>query len=175
VRCLVWICGSLALIAALPPTARAYEDQATLGFAVGYLGVPGSTVVPPNGVDGAVSAGGGIGDAWNIQGLVSFGALIGDPRVQLGTVGLEAVYTLDIVRFVPLLGVGLDGLLSIRDRRALGDFALHFLVGFDFLINRRLIFGGDFRGYWVATNARSRLDPFVVRAGLRIGVRFDLP
>lgn len=173
-RCLLWICGSLALIAALPPTARAYEDQATFGFAVGYLGVPGATVVPPNGVDGAVSAGVGIGDAWNIQGLVSFGALLGNPQVELGTVGLEFAYALDIVRFVPLLGAGLDGMLSVRERRALGDFALHFLVGFDFLINRRLIFGGDFRGYWVATNARSRLDPFLMRAGARLGVRFDI-
>ncbi len=158
----------------MPPTARAYEDQATLGVAVGYLGVPGSTAVPPNGVDGALSAGAGIGDAWSVQGLVSYGALLGTPSVQVGTVGVEATYALDIVRFVPLLGFGLDGLLSVQERRAIGDFALHVLLGFDFLINRRLIFGGDFRGYWVATNARSRLDPFVLRAGVRLGVRFDL-
>ncbi len=173
-RCLAFICGSLALIAALPTTAHAYENQATLGVAVGYLGVPGDGAVPPHGVDGAVSAGRGFGDAWNVQGLLSFGALLGDRRTKLGTVGLETVYALDIVRFVPLIGFGLDGILSVRERRALGDFALHLLVGFDFLINRRLIFGGDVRGYWVATHGRSRLDPFVVRGGVRIGVRFDL-
>jgi hypothetical protein len=159
VRRLVWICASLAaLLLAVPPTARAYEDQATLGLAVGF----------------ALSAGAGFGDAWSIQGLLSYNLFPDQRSVHLGIAGLETVYALDIVRFVPLLGAGLDGLLTVRDRGTRGDFALHALIGFDYLINRRWILGADVRGYWVATNAQSPLDPFILTAGARVGVRFDL-
>ena len=51
-RRLLWIVGSLAaLLAVLPSTARAYEDQAALGLAVGYAGIPNSDALPRNGVD----------------------------------------------------------------------------------------------------------------------------
>mgnify|MGYP001824446343 CR=1 FL=1 len=173
---LLWIVGTLAaLLAVLPSTAQAYEDQATLGLAVGYAGIPGSDTVPRNGVDVALSAGAGFGDAWSIQGLLSYGVFPNARALHLGTVGLETVYALDIVRFVPLLGAGLDGLLTVRDRRTRGDFALHFLVGFDYLINPRWLVGVDVRGYWVATHAQSPLDPFLITAAARVGVRFDRP
>ena len=170
----VWIFASLAALAALPSTAWAYEDQATLGLAVGYAGIPGSDTLPPDGVDIGLSAGGGLGDAWSIQGLLSYNIFPGDRPLHLGMAGLETVYALDIVRFVPLIGFGLDGLLTVRDRGSHGDFALHVLLGVDYLINPRWLIGADARGYWVATNAQSPLDPFIVTAGVRVGVRFDL-
>ena len=169
------ILASLALLLALlPSNARAYEDQATLGVAVGYAGIPGSSTLPRNGVDFALSAGAGFGDAWSIQGLLSYNVFPNERALHLGMLGLETVYALDIVRFVPLLGVGIDGLLTVRDRRTRGDFALHALVGVDFLINPRWLVGADVRGYWVATNAASPLDPFIITAGARVGLRFDL-
>jgi hypothetical protein len=162
------------LLVSLPFAARAYENEATLGLAVGYGGMPKADAPPRNGIDLAVSAGGGVGDAWNIQGLLTYNALPGDPALHVSTAGLETVYALDIVRFVPLIGFGLDGLLTVRDRSARGDFALHALAGFDFLINRRWLVGADARGYWVATNAHSPLDAFFVTAAARVGVRIDL-
>ena len=172
---LPWIVGSLAaLLAVLPSSARAYEDQATLGLAVGYAGIPGSDSVPRNGVDIGLSAGGGFGDAWSIQGLLSYSVFPNARALHLGMAGVETVYALDIVRFVPLLGAGLDGLLTVREQRTRGDFALHFLVGFDYLINSRWLVGADVRGYWVATHAQSPLDPFLITAAARVGVRFDL-
>lgn len=173
-RCLVCIFGSLAALASLPSTARAYEEQATLGLAVGYAGIPGSDTLPRNGVDVGLSAGGGLGDAWSIQGLLSYNVFPSARALHLSMAGLETVYALDIVRFVPLIGFGLDGLLTVRDRRTRGDFALHVLVGVDYLINQRWLIGADVRGYWVATNANSPLDPFIVTAAARVGVRFDL-
>jgi hypothetical protein len=174
VRCVVWIVGSLALLASLPTSALAYEDQATLGLAVGYAGMPRNDAPTENGVDLALSGGGGIGDAWSIQGLLTYDVFPNEGALHMSMAGLESVYALDIVRFVPLIGFGLDGLLSIRDRRTWGDFALHALLGVDFLINPRWIIGADVRGFWVATNAKSPLGPFVVTAALRAGVRFDL-
>ncbi len=173
-RCFVWIFGSLTLVASLPSMARAYEDQATLGLEVGYAGIPTTDTLPRNGVDVGLSAGGGIGDAWSIQGLLSYNVFPTERPLHLSMAGLETVYALDIVRFVPLIGFGVDGLLTVRDRRSRGDFALHVLLGVDYLIDQRWIVGADVRGYWVATNAASLLDPFILTVGARVGVRFDL-
>ena len=161
-------------MASLPSIASAYEDQATFGLEVGYGGMPNAVALPRNGVDVGLVAGGGLGDAWSIQGLLSYNALLDERPLHLGMAGLEAVYALDIVRFVPLIGFGIDGLLSVRDRRTRGDFALHGLIGVDYLINERWIIGADVRGYWVATHAASSLDSFILTAGVRASVRFDL-
>lgn len=173
-RRFVRIFGSLALLASLSSTARAYENQATVGLALGYAGMPGADSGPKNGVDLALSAGGGLGDAWNIQGFLAYDVFVGDLPIHVGMAGLETVYALDIVRFVPLIGVGLDGLLSVRQRQAFGDFALHALLGIDFLINPRWIIGADARVFWIATYKNSPLDQFMVTAALRAGVRFDV-
>jgi len=174
VRRLVGIIGSLVLLASLPSTASAYEDQATLGLEVGYAGMPTTETLPRNGVDVGLVAGGGLGDAWSIQGLLSYNIFLNERPLHLGIAGLETVYALDIVRFVPLIGFGIDGLLTVRDRGTRGDFALHVLLGVDYLIDQRWLIGADVRGYWVATNAASPLDPFILTAGVRVGVRFDL-
>ncbi len=160
--------------ALLPSMALAYEDQAILGLEVGYAGMPTTDTLPRHGVDVGLVAGGGFGDAWSIQGLLSYNIFPNEQPVHLGMAGLETVYALDIVRFVPLIGAGIDGLLTVRDGRTRGDFALHALLGADYLINQRWLIGVDVRGYWVATNAASPLDPFIVTAGARAGVRFDL-
>jgi hypothetical protein len=174
VRRFVWIFGSLALLASLSSTARAYEDQATVGLAVGYAGMPGADSGPKNGVNVALSVGGGLGDAWSIQGFLAYDVFLGDRAIHVGMAGLETVYALDIVRFVPLIGFGLDGLLSVRERQAFGDFALHALLGFDFLINPRWIIGADARVLWIPTYQKSALDQFMITAALRAGVRFDV-
>ena len=174
-RCFAWTLGCLSLLlTSLPAPARAYEDQATLGLAVGYAGMPQSDALPVNGLDFALSAGVGIGDAWSVQGLLSHNIYFGDGTLNLSMAGLETVYALDIVRFVPLLGFGLDGILTVRKRQARGDFALHALLGVDFLINPRWIIGADARGFWVATNSQSSLGPFIITAALRVSVCFDL-
>ena len=102
-------------MASLPSMASAYEDQATLGLEVGYAGMPSTDTLPRNGVDVGLIAGGGFGDAWSIQGLLSYNIFPNERPLHLGIAGLETVYALDIVRFVPLIGVGVDGLLTVRD------------------------------------------------------------
>ncbi len=173
-RCLVWMLGCLTFTAGLPSAARAYEDRATLGAAVGYAGLVDADDLPSNAAHFALSAGGGVGDAWSIHGLLSHSIFFDDRRLQLSMAGLETVYALDIVRFVPLLGAGMDGILSVRSREPRGGFALHALLGFDFLVNRRWTVGADARGFWVATHRNSRLGPFMGTVALRASVRFDL-
>ena len=174
-RTVVVLLGCVALLLGTPRGARAYEDQATLGIAVGYAGLSPRDQLPQNGVNVALSGGGGLGDSWSIQGLLSYSVFPDSRPFHMGMAGLETVYALDIVRFVPLIGFGLDGILSVRERATRGDFALHALLGIDFLVDRRWIVGADFRGFWVATNASSPLGPFIITAAIRLGVRFDLP
>ena len=164
------------MLASLSSTAKAYEDQATVGLAVGYAGMPGAEGDPKHGVHLAVSVGGGLGDAWSIQGLLGYDGFVGTDNlsIHVGMAGVETVYALDIVRFVPLIGAGLDGLLTVQNLHANGDFALHALLGFDFLINPRWIIGADARVFWIATYKKSPLDQFMVTAALRVGVRFDV-
>ena len=147
-----------------------------MGLAVGYAGMPGADKLPKHGVNLTLSAGGGLGDAWSIQGFVAYDAFVGADNlsIHLGMAGLETVYALDIVRFVPLIGFGLDGLVTVQNLYAYGDFALHALLGFDFLINPRWIIGADARVFWIATYKNSPLDQFMVTAALRVGVRFDV-
>lgn len=173
-RCLVWMLGCLTLMASVPSSARAYEDRATLGAAIGYAGLPETDGVPRNGVHFALSAGGGLGDAWSIQGLLSHSVFPDERALQLSMAGLETVYALDIVRFVPLLGAGVDGILTVRERQPRGDFALHAILGVDFLINSRWIIGADARGFWVTTHAQSPLGPFIVTVALRASVVLEL-
>jgi len=80
VRCLVGIFGSL---------------QATLGLEVGYAGMPTTDTLPRNGVDVGLIAGGGFGDAWSIQGLLSYNIFPNERPLHLGMAGLETVYALD--------------------------------------------------------------------------------
>lgn len=171
---LVCALASLITLTALPATVRAYEDQVTVAVAVGYAGMPDSAALPEHGVDFTLSAAGGIGDAWSIQGLLSHNVFPNDSTLHMSMAGLETLYALDIVRFVPLIGFGLDGILSVRDANPRGDFALHGIVGFDFLINPRWLVGADVRAFWVATHAKSPLEPFIITAALRAGMRFDV-
>lgn len=162
----MWACS--------PGAARAYEDEATLGLAAGYASISEGDDLPSNGLHLAVSASRGFGDAWSLQGVLGYDFFPDAHPLHIGVAGLEAVYALDIVRFVPLFGFGLDGLLSVRDQNARGDFALHALLGFDFLVDRRWTVGADARGLWIATHANSRLGPFAIHVALRVGVRFGL-
>lgn len=168
---LIW--ASVVLAVCLPSKASAYEEQATVGLEVGYAGLSRTDFLPRNGVDVGATAGFGITDAWGIQGILSYNIFPDQQPLHMGIAGLETVYALDIVRFVPLFGAGLDGVLSVRERTTRGDFALHLLVGVDYLINRRWLVGADVRFYWVATNANSFLDPFILVAAARVGIRFD--
>jgi hypothetical protein len=174
VRRPVWMLAFPMLVACLSSPARAYEEQLTLGAAAGYAALLDSDPLPRDGIHFALSAGSGFGDAWSIEGFTSYSLYFDERPLHIGMAGLETVYALDIVRFVPLIGAGLDGILTVRSRDTRGDFALHALLGIDFLVNPRWIVGADVRGFWVATNGKSPLGPFIVTAALRVGARLDL-
>ena len=170
---LPWIVVAMLGLSALPQTVRALEDQVTVGVELGWAGVPNSAALPKNGITAGLTAAYGITDAWGVRGLGNVNLLFGDRRLRMGIVGVEAIYLLDIVRFVPVFGFGIDGMVSGFSGRARGEFAMHALLGIDCLINPRWLIGVDGRGYWVTTNRASFLDPLFFTVAARVGFRFD--
>ncbi|MEM7434022.1 MAG: outer membrane beta-barrel protein [Myxococcota bacterium] len=173
-RILAWVGLALVGLVAAPSEARAYERQLTVAAEVGWAGIPNSNNLPLNGVNAGVTVGYGINDAWGVRGLANFNLLFDDRRLRTGIIGAEAIYLLDIVRFVPIFGFGLDAMVSGFDGRTRGDFAMHALLGVDFLIDPRWLVGADARIFWVTTNGRSFLDALFFTAGVRVGVTFDV-
>ncbi len=171
---LVQLALALVLVALLCAPASAYEDTLTLDASVGYSGLPDGDDLPEHGAYVGLSAAWGINDAWGLQGNLGFSRHPDGSPLNIGLLGLETTYVLDIVRFVPMIGAGIDGLMTVRDRHVQGDFALHALIGFDFLINRDWLVGLNSRLYWIPAELSSDLQPFMFTVAVHAGYRFDL-
>lgn len=173
-RALVLLGGVLALCVRAP-IAHAYEDQITLGFDGGYalaLKRP-DTGVSRHGAAAGVSLGWGLNDAWSLAGRLGYTVHPRGGTRHTLTLGVEATYSLDVVRFVPFAGFGVDGLLSRRGSSTDGDFAVHALLGVDYLWSRRVIFGLDVRTYILPFGHTDPLDPAYLVATLRVSLVFD--
>ena len=173
-RRLAQLALALSFGALLSTRASAYEDRLTLDASVGYSGLPGSDELPEHGAHFGLSAGWGINDAWGIQGNLGFSRHPDSSPLNIGLIGLETTYLLDIVRFVPFFGAGIDGLMTVRDRQVQGDFGLHALIGVDFLINPKWLVGVASRLYWIPADLSSDLEPFMFIVAVHAGYRFDL-
>ncbi|NOY92437.1 MAG: hypothetical protein GXP55_14680 [Deltaproteobacteria bacterium] len=172
---LALIMSALALSFATPSVARAYEDQATLGVDLGWLGAPSAEAgVPRNGVSLGLSGTLGLGDSWSLGGRVGYALHPADPTLHSGVGGLELIYLVDVLRLVPSLGLGVDGFFSLRDGELGADLAVHALLRLDFLFSRRLLFGVDFRVYALPfAFDDGGLAPLAMQAGLRVSLTFD--
>ena len=161
----LWLCV-LACSPLLPQQASAYEDRVGIGLSVGYAGAIGDDLVPDHGLLLTASLSYGINDKWSLGGHVDYGLHKGDDSANVGIVGAELVYTLDVVRFVPFAGAGLDLFWIGQDGRREADFGINLLLGVDYFINKRWIVGVDVRPYWLPFEL-SDLDPVYFTASLR--------
>lgn len=175
----------LALAAVGPLPARAYEEQLGLELAVGYANfnynetlssraLTPDTLLPANlaAVDVGVSV--GLGEWAVLRGALGYGALIEDPLKmrQLGRVRVEAVYLIDIVQWVPFLGLG-GGLWLVQEPGSgvlpRGD--THLVFGIDYLATRSWTVGLDVRTGFLWGDGQA----FTVTEGqLRLGRMFEL-
>jgi len=165
----------LALVVARPSSARAYEDQATLGFDVGWLGAPAAAAgVPRNGVSLGVSGTLGLSDSWSVGARVGYALHPADPILHSVLDGVELVYLVDVLQLVPSLGLGVDAFLSVRDGRVGADLGLHALLRLDYLASRTLMIGADVRAYALPfAFDEGGLSPFAIQVGLRLSLAFD--
>ena len=177
--------GSAALVALLsmlgaPSTARAYEDQATLDLDLGYAAALATDALPPNGVQFGVGGSWGLNDAWTIRGRLAYGVHPAAQPLHVGILGVEVVYLLDLVEVVPFAGLGADALGTGFDDGTGGgsgfeaNFAIHAVLGLDWLVSRRFIVGLDVRPYILplAFDAET-LAPVYLSASVRLSFVFE--
>lgn len=131
----------LPLCAAAP--VHAYEDQLTLGPALGYAHAT-DTALPHPGASAGVEASLGLGVAWSVRAAASYSLHPGDVNLHHATLGIELVYIVDVLEFVPYAGVGVDGLghwTSARHAAFEADVGVHPVIGIDWLLSRELGLG----------------------------------
>jgi hypothetical protein len=162
---------SLGWLAHSASRARAYEEQASADFALGYSGVVDSDSLSTRGMLADLGASLGISDMFVLRGNFGYAGYWRNESVRsAGRFRLEAAYLLDILRWVPFFGVG--GSLWLYDDRSLTVRpAWHMVVGLDFLYDRAWTVGVDLRSgvLWERSGGRSATD-----VSLRLSRMFDL-
>jgi hypothetical protein len=162
---------ALALALAAPSRAHAYEDQLGVSLGAGYSLIPGGAALPEHGFVLQAGAGIGLGDVWELRFHGAWALQVADAPLHRVVVGAEIVYLVDILEWVPFLGIGISAPISIpTDASAIrGDFAVQGVVGLDWLPAREWAFGIEIRPYLNVTGMlRAPGDPiwltFVARA-----------
>lgn len=128
------------LAAALPSSARAYEDQLGLGVGAGYAYATREDS-SHHGAFVNLEASLGLSSTWSVRGLLGFGHHPQKPRLSEGVLGLEALYLVDVLEFVPYAGIGVDGLLSTPRTHAQIAIGAHPVLGIDWLLDRSFLLG----------------------------------
>lgn len=139
---------SVALLAFAPARgASAYEDAIELALGAGYAARAGGDGegFGRHGMGFAGTIGFGLDDAWSLRVSGMNHLFLPEPRFRRSALLFEATYALDIVRVVPVLGVGLGGgLEGAPGRREIAP-AFSAFVSFDVLVSRELIVGPELR------------------------------
>lgn len=158
-RALFSLLSPLVLIAATSSEADAYERQWQAGFSAGYthfvnVGATTAPLASYPGVGSSFSLTYGISDAWNLIGHADFSFHPGASPVAIYGGGAGVSYVIDIVQWVPWLGVTAGGYgVSALDPCVATDAApctngrlgLSLLGGLDYQVSRRFSIGGGGR------------------------------
>lgn len=132
-------------------TAYAYEDQLSLGVQAGYAAVVADTDLAVHGMALGLSASYGMNDIWLLRANSLYAYHPGSDAWHSALFGLELIYALDVLEWVPFFGAGANGMLSIVGSDVSGDGAANLVVGLDYLVSRSMIIGVDIRPYVVLT------------------------
>lgn len=177
-RALAALTFTVATLAFRPAPAKAYEDQATLFVDLGYAAATGAPALASatHGIVGGVGGSWGLNDAWTLRGRLAWAGHPSD--LQVGSLGVEVYYMLDILKLVPFAGLGVDGIATLADDgtgTSFGaSFAVHALVGLDWLISRKFILGLDVRPHLLPLGlGDDALPSFYLSASLRVSIVFD--
>ncbi len=169
---LAGLCGVLlALCVLTTSTAHAYDDQASLDLAAGYVHVSEKAPLPPSGGELTVGGGYGLGDMFVLRGSLGYG--LQRAKTSLASVGrgrVELAYLIDVLSVVPFFGLGASAWLFDTGRLEVAP-AGHVLVGADLLITREWNVGLDVR-MGLLLHATDTFDVF--EGQLRLSRLFDL-
>ncbi|MEO0323618.1 MAG: hypothetical protein AAF447_11725 [Myxococcota bacterium] len=166
--------ATLGALLASPSRGHAYEEQWSLELDAGYAQALPAEDAPGSGLQLGLTAGYGPNDVFTLRLRGSYALHpAGDP-FHVAMVGVEAVYLLDVLTWVPYFGGGVAGVLSARDGRRRGDLALTAVVGVDYLVRRDLLVGVEARGAVLPTGfASGAFEPGLLSVALKVGWLFD--
>jgi hypothetical protein len=159
----------LAVSAATTP-ARAYEDQLGLSATLGYTGIFGDTTLPAHGASAGIGVSYGLGDTWEIRGRVDYAFLF--TSAHRGALTADLVYLIDVLSFVPYVGLSVGGALTNVDANGLlpsqlrGDLLLGAVVGGDVVLDREWTLGFEVRPHVMVLHFAS--EPIDVAVLLRV-------
>jgi len=174
-RAVIALAGALALAAALPSEAAAYDEQVTLDVNVGWGVAPALEMAPNHGPTGALATTIGFDDAWALG--INLGWAVHPPLTddsepfQLGIAGVEGLYYIDILQVVPFFGVGVDLLPTFDGTQWFVDFAAHVRLSLDYLVSRDIAVGVDIRPYILLTALST--DPVYITFQARLSILLD--
>ncbi|MBN1656140.1 MAG: hypothetical protein JXA30_20395 [Deltaproteobacteria bacterium] len=134
------------MIAAIWPvsSAAAYENQITLGGDLGFAERFADEGPRHGGTLGLLSSI-GLDDIWSARARFSYSIHHSAGLLHVFLVSTEILYLIDILEFVPYLGVGPDGVATLYEDELQLDAAIHAVFGVDYLFSRELIFGLEAR------------------------------
>lgn len=156
-------------------TALAYEDRITLGAELGAGFFAGDAASNVAGGLGGVDVSFGLNDVWTLRSHFSVALHPGDATLGVGLIGTELLYTIDVVRWVPFFGAGIDALVVHGNGATHGDGAVHAVAGLDYLLSRDLLVGLDARVHVLPfAFDEGALDPMYITVNLRMELLFDL-
>ena len=152
--------AACADVACWPARARAYEDQYTLGVGLGYAhAFPAAA--PHPGALAELSASLGLDPTWTARARITGAWHPSEHALYRALAGAELLYMIDILELVPSFGLGLDAVVTRLpataaddDAELRADFAVHAVVGIDYLLSRELSLAFDARPYLLATALR---------------------
>lgn len=168
---------ALALAALLRAgEARAYEDQVEIAGAFGYAGrLAGADDFqgPDHGFGFSGTLGFGLNDAWSLRATGLGQVFVPEPRFRRSALLFETTYALDVVRVVPVLGVGVGA--ALEGHRGVREFAPAFsaFVGLDVLVTRAFLLGPELRLLAVPFGGIDGSGGISLSASLRLAYLWD--
>lgn len=171
------ICAFSLLMTSTPQRAYAYEDAISLELDVGYAGIIDPEMgVPPHAISFGVGGSIGLNDAWNLRLRLSHQLFPNgeQPTLHAFFASTEVYYMLDITTYVPFLGAGVDFVLMSFDGEHTPNFGLHVLAGMDFVTSRRVVFGFDFRFYFLPWDRGGGLETLSFNVNAKLTFLFDI-
>ena len=145
------------LITAICPAIKAfaYEDQLTVGGNLGFAERIADEGPHHGGMFG-ISSSIGLDDIWTVRGRFSYSIHQDPDLLHAFFLSTEILYLIDIMEFVPFLGGGPDGVATLWKDQFEIDFALHAVIGIDYLFSREVIFGLEVRPLFVLTGTGTK-------------------
>lgn len=134
-----------SVLCALPEHALAYEEQAELHVAAGYLGAVNAAPLSSAGAALDLGFGVGLNDMFMTRVALGYGATVkGGDVLSIGRAGAELLYVVDVLQVVPFFGLGVGAWLFDDEGLALSPHGFG-IVGIDYLASRTWLFGADVR------------------------------